>query len=101
MPADRVERGATEDAVRADRLRGAVGVHADHDRAVEEVGLLGGAVRDEAVFLISIALDGLHEADFRILEMAEDAVEHVWRGLVIRIEHYRDLAGRLLKGVID
>jgi hypothetical protein len=100
-PADRVERRTAEDAVCADGLRGPVGVHPDHHRAVKKIRLLGRAVGDHAVVLIAVGLHRLDKPHVRIFEMPEHAVEQVGRGFVIGIEHHGDLPGRLLQRVVD
>ena len=101
VAADGIECGATEDAVCPDGLRGAVRVHADHHRAVKKIRLLRRTVRHEAVFLIPVRLHGLDEADRRILEIPEHAIEQERRRFVIGIEHDGDLAGGLREGIVD
>lgn len=101
VSADAVERGATEDAVGADRLCRPVPVHAHHDRAVKVIGLLGSAASHQTGTLIPIRLHRLHESDGRVFKIPERAVEKIRGRFVVRVEHDGNLSARPAQRVVD
>ena len=101
MTVYRIERAPAKYTVCADCLRGAVCIHPDHYRAIKEIGLLGRAIRDEAVLLIAIGLNRLDKTHRRIVEVSKHPIQHIRGGFVVGIEDYGDVPGGLFERVID